>query len=206
MDLHPGLVFVILILVVPLQYYLSPSSSSDMKYYIQRLTDSIIEFTERLGFRLPFVQIRKTKGIPVFEDDAVVDERERSESASYGGSLHVRERSPKVRWRVGQVIKHKVHGYRGVIIGWDLKAKASEKFIEKVHRGNQEWINNPNYAVLIDARDRMGPQLGYIAQDNIELYKGRIIHSLLNDYMEKYDEEAQKYVPKPWLRAVYPDD
>ncbi|VDM57028.1 unnamed protein product [Angiostrongylus costaricensis] len=79
------------------------------------------------------------------------------------------------------------HGYRGVIIGWDLKAKASEKFIEK------EWTNNPNYAVLIDARDRMVPQLGYVAQANIELYKGRIIHTLLNNYMEKYDEEAQKW-------------
>uniref|UniRef100_A0A0K0DB89 YccV-like domain-containing protein n=1 Tax=Angiostrongylus cantonensis TaxID=6313 RepID=A0A0K0DB89_ANGCA len=79
------------------------------------------------------------------------------------------------------------HGYRGVIIGWDLKARASKKFIEK------EWTNNPNYAVLIDARDRMVPQLGYLAQANIELHKGRIIHSLLNNYMEKYDEETQKW-------------
>ncbi|KAJ1358369.1 hypothetical protein KIN20_016784 [Parelaphostrongylus tenuis] len=205
MDLHPGLVFVVLVVLVPLQYYLSPSSSSDMKYYIQRLTDSIIAFTEQFGFHLPFVSIRKNKGIPVFEDDAV-DESERSEAASYGSSLQVRERSPNVRWRIGQVIKHKALGYRGVIIGWDLKAKASAKFIEKVHKGNKEWTNNPNYAVLIDARDRMVPQMGYIAQDNIELHKGRIIHTLLSNYMEKYDEEAQKYVPKPWLRAVYPDD
>ncbi|KAE9418670.1 hypothetical protein Angca_001332, partial [Angiostrongylus cantonensis] len=192
MDLHPGLVFVILVLVVPLQYYLSPSSSSDMKYYIQRLTDSIIVFTEKLGFQLPFVRIRRNKGIPIFEDDAV-DESDRSESASYGSSLQVRERAPNVQWRIGQVIKHKAHGYRGVIIGWDLKARASKKFIEKVHKELQEWTNNPNYAVLIDARDRMVPQLGYLAQANIELHKGRIIHSLLNNYMEKYDEETQKW-------------
>ena len=32
-------------------------------------------------------------------------------------------RPPKVAYRVGQVIKHKKWGYRGVIVGWDEKAK-----------------------------------------------------------------------------------
>ncbi|PIO58662.1 hypothetical protein TELCIR_19898 [Teladorsagia circumcincta] len=53
------------------------------------------------------------------------------------GSLRVRERAPHVQWRVGQVIRHKVHGYRAVIIGWDLKAQASKDFIERVHKGNE---------------------------------------------------------------------
>ncbi|KAK5968762.1 Hemimethylated DNA binding domain protein, partial [Trichostrongylus colubriformis] len=96
--------------------------------------------------------------------------------------------------RVGQVIRHKVHGYRAVIIGWDLKAQASKDFIEKVHKGNEAWTNNPNYAVLIDIRDRLVPQLGYIVQENIELHQGRIMHNLLKNYMERFDEEKQKFV------------
>ena len=28
-------------------------------------------------------------------------------------------RPVNVRYRVGQVIQHKIHGYRGIIIGWD---------------------------------------------------------------------------------------
>ena len=32
-------------------------------------------------------------------------------------------RPAKVAYRVGQVIKHKKWGYRGVIVGWDEKAK-----------------------------------------------------------------------------------
>ena len=28
-----------------------------------------------------------------------------------------------VRYRIGQVIRHKKHGYRGVIVGWDKQAK-----------------------------------------------------------------------------------
>ncbi|PIO71394.1 hemimethylated DNA binding domain protein [Teladorsagia circumcincta] len=84
-----------------------------------------------------------------------------------------------------------VHGYRAVIIGWDLKAQASKDFIERVHKGNEAWTNNPNYAVLIDTRDRLIPQLGYIVQENIELHRGRIIHNLLKNYMERYDEAKQ---------------
>ncbi|RCN23961.1 hemimethylated DNA binding domain protein [Ancylostoma caninum] len=121
-------------------------------------------------------------------------------------SLEVRERAPHVRWRVGQVVKHKVHGYRGVIIGWDLTAKASKEFIEQIHKGNKEFADKPNYAILIDVRDRLIPQLGYVVQDNIELHGGRIIQNLLNTYMERYDENDQKYVPKPWLKRIYPDD
>jgi hemimethylated DNA binding protein len=53
---------------------------------------------------------------------------------------------------VGQVIRHKVNGYRGVIIGWDERAKAPEWWLEKVHRGHADWADLPNYTVLIDTR------------------------------------------------------
>ncbi len=36
-------------------------------------------------------------------------------------------RPPNVAFRVGQVIKHKKFGYRGVIVGWDKKTKVCEK-------------------------------------------------------------------------------
>lgn len=32
-------------------------------------------------------------------------------------------RPPQVMYRVGQVVKHKLWGYRGVIIAWDAEAK-----------------------------------------------------------------------------------
>ena len=38
----------------------------------------------------------------------------------------IKPRSPRastVAYRIGQVIRHKRWGYRGVIIGWDIKAK-----------------------------------------------------------------------------------
>lgn len=35
---------------------------------------------------------------------------------------------PTVKWRLGQVVRHKILGYRGVIIGWDIKAKVVYPF------------------------------------------------------------------------------
>lgn len=46
-------------------------------------------------------------------------------------------RPPYVQFRVGQVIRHKVHGYRAVIVGWDEKARAPEWWLEKVHKGRK---------------------------------------------------------------------
>lgn len=45
-------------------------------------------------------------------------------SGYFGSSIEPRSPRPSnVAYRVGQVIQHKRWGYRGVIIGWDTKAK-----------------------------------------------------------------------------------
>jgi hemimethylated DNA binding protein len=51
---------------------------------------------------------------------------------------------------VGQVIRHGIHNYRGVIVAWDERAKAPDWWIRKVH--GKEQIEEPNYTVLIDTR------------------------------------------------------
>ena len=43
--------------------------------------------------------------------------------------------------RVGQVVKHKRWGYRGVIIGWDEKARAPESWLREMHKHEPEWRN-----------------------------------------------------------------
>lgn len=49
-------------------------------------------------------------------------------------------RPPYIKFRVGDVIKHRIHGYRGVIIGWDEKAVAPQTWLEKTHKGHKVWI------------------------------------------------------------------
>ena len=38
-----------------------------------------------------------------------------------------------------------------------------------MHGGHAEWKEQPNYAVLVDTRDRPAPQLTYVPQENIEV-------------------------------------
>ena len=43
-------------------------------------------------------------------------------------------RSEYVRYRVGQVIRHKLYGYRAVIIGWDEIASAPDEWLDEHHQ------------------------------------------------------------------------
>ena len=109
----------------------------------------------------------------------------------FAASRAPRTRSSRVLYRVGQVIRHKRWGYRGVIVGWDEYAKAPEFWLRMNHpqdkpveRGSflsnfrgggniyltlQQWRQQPNYAILVDKRDRPDGQETYVPQENIEI-------------------------------------
>ena len=54
--------------------------------------------------------------------------REEKGGGHFASSAQPRNpRPPHVEFRVGQVIKHKLWGYHGVIIGWDETAKYALK-------------------------------------------------------------------------------
>ena len=63
-----------------------------------------------------------------------------------------------------QVVKHKKWGYHGVIMGWDNKARAPDEWLKEMHGENTHWRDQPNYAVLVDTRDRPAPQMTYVPQ------------------------------------------
>lgn len=61
---------------------------------------------------------------PLGECPAVEVWNYRSPQGTFGMSPKPRLDHPKeVKWRIGQVVRHHNFGYKGVIIGWDLKAK-----------------------------------------------------------------------------------
>lgn len=48
----------------------------------------------------------------------------RERAGYFTTSLDVRNERPlHLRYRIGQVVKHRTRGYKGVIVGWDLQAK-----------------------------------------------------------------------------------
>ena len=120
-------------------------------------------------------------------------------------SLPRSSRKPESSFRVGQVIKHKRWGYRGVIIGWDETALAPENWIKEMHGENKQWKKQPNYSVLVDTRDRQGAQVTYVPQENIEVIsKVKVLHPQIDEHFESYD--GSQYIPRPWLRKMYPRD
>lgn len=118
-------------------------------------------------------------------------------------------RSPRpsnVHFRVGQVIKHKIWGYRGVIIGWDEVAVAPVSWMNMNHPPDKpHWRTMPNYSILVDTRDRLPPQITYVPQENIEIAsKTQIFHPEVEHYFEKFD--GDRYLPRPSVRRIYPYD
>ena len=102
-------------------------------------------------------------------------------------------RSPRpnsVKLRVGQVVRHQIYGYHGVIIGWDEVARAPDRWLNEHHQGHpvmefrfsdsiysinwsifyffQEYRKQPNYSVLLDTRDRQAHKT-YIPQEHLEV-------------------------------------
>ncbi|XP_067007181.1 uncharacterized protein [Anabrus simplex] len=54
----------------------------------------------------------------------------RERAGHFATSQHVRsERPDHLQFRVGQVVRHRTLGYRAVIVGWDLEAKAPESWL-----------------------------------------------------------------------------
>lgn len=48
----------------------------------------------------------------------------RERAGYFTTSLDVRNERPfHLRYRIGQVVRHRTLGYKGVIVGWDLEAK-----------------------------------------------------------------------------------
>ena len=108
-----------------------------------------------------------------------------------------------------------------MIIGWDETARAPQQWLSEMHKNNPDWKTQPNYAVLVDTRDRPAPQITYVPQvvrtdqlgliirqvfqENVEVIKHtKILHPSVEDYFENFD--GSQYLPRPWLRSIYQRD
>lgn len=215
--------FAALFLCVPLQLLLTQymgSTESNRTYAISQLVSQWTEIRESwlrvepwrnwckrlLTLKMQDLMDPLGNMDPLGECPAVEVFKFRDKDGFFGQSPEPRDaRPPHVRFRVGQVVKHKRFGYRGVIIGWDETARAPASWLQEMHKGNPDWRLQPNFAILVDTRDRPAPQITYVPQDNLEVIKHtKILHPSTDDYFENFD--GSQYLPRPWLRTVYPRD
>jgi len=137
--------------------------------------------------------------------------RYRQERGFFTSSLSVRWKRPShVQFRVGQVVKHRSEGYTGVIVGWDVKARASESWLFREYGDLQALRNWPHYAILVDERDpittaTMAPEATYVVQQELELMPNtEVQHSMLENFFVAYD--GGQYIAQSWLKNLYPKD
>ncbi|XP_021246392.1 uncharacterized protein LOC110395819 isoform X1 [Numida meleagris] len=131
-----------------------------------------------------------------------------AENHSYfAASSHVHSPKPEsIQFSVGQVIVHKRFGYLGVIVGWDVKAKAPEEWLQhKYPPEKQDIIHTPHYRILINNASGFGKSTAYIPEEEITLTVGlEVHHPDVKVYFCGYD--GSKYILQPWLRDIYPHD
>jgi len=76
------------------------------------------------------------------------------------------------RLRLGQRVVHSVHGYRGVVVGWDAQCCESEEWVATSGAAAlPKGTKQPYYHVLVERRDweydAYQPPVAYVAQEQL---------------------------------------
>jgi hemimethylated DNA binding protein len=125
-------------------------------------------------------------------------------------------RNALIHFKVGQVVRHKKYGYRGVITGWDSKCMAPLNWQRKNRiQTLADAENQPFYNLLVDQRDDQIRSQTYCAQENLmdateaetdNDTKECLKNELIDDYFESYSFRHARYRPNDELRTLYPED
>jgi heat shock protein HspQ len=99
----------------------------------------------------------------------------------------------KAKFNIGELVHHKMFGYRGVVVDVDASYQGTDEWYEEVARSRPPK-DEPWYHVLVDEAD----QNTYVAERNLEhdLLKDSINHPLVNMIFNKFEDGA--YVMERW--------
>ncbi|NXL89828.1 FBX21 protein, partial [Alectura lathami] len=125
----------------------------------------------------------------------------------FAAATHVRSPKPEsVQFSVGQVVVHRRLSYSGVIVGWDVKAKAPEEWLQDKYPPAKQGVKDtPHYRILINTASGFGKSTTYVPEEEITIIMGlEVHHPDMKAYFSGYD--GSKYTMQPWLKKVYPHD
>lgn len=178
-------------------------------------------------------QFRSAKASSSFMDVALqslstANARVASLSAAAAAAAATEAKPSAVSFSVGQVVRHKLHGYRAVIIGWDERCRAGAQWIASTGTARlPHGTEQPFYKCLVDVRDRPDAQISYVAQDYVELLTASatehahiaagaasaaelspclVIHPAVTRFFSEFRVAEGFYVPTARLMESYPGD
>jgi heat shock protein HspQ len=102
--------------------------------------------------------------------------------------------SPIPHFAVGQLVRHKRYGYRGVVVAFTPKFSGSEKWYQK--NKTQPPKDQPWYHVLVDG----SVSATYAAQTGLEPddSKGMVHHPLVDFFFSSFEDGRYKRNNVPW--------
>ncbi|KAF1811189.1 YccV-like-domain-containing protein [Eremomyces bilateralis CBS 781.70] len=109
----------------------------------------------------------------------------------------------RVKYRVGQMMKHARYGYTGLVVGWDSKCEQSE-----------EWIRTMNVDALGGGRSQAfylvrasDGHTKYVAEESIKVYMGEPSDRTMRgagEFFQRFDQQTREFISN--IRDEYPDD
>ena len=100
---------------------------------------------------------------------------------------------------LGQIVKHKRYGYRGVIVDFDVQCMASEDW----YYGNptQPGLFQPWYHILVDETE----EITYVAESNLvaDEEPKEIVHPLVSYFFSEFIEGTYIRNENPWPETEY---
>ena len=101
---------------------------------------------------------------------------------------------PQPLFEVGQLVRHRRYGYRGVVVAVDLLCKAADAWYQT--NRTQTERNQPWYHVLVDSSHATT----YAAQTSLRADdSGKpIVHPLIDHYFENFEGVAYQRNDEPF--------
>jgi F-box protein 21 len=130
-----------------------------------------------------------------------------------------------VKYKVGQVFRHKRYGYQGVITGWDVECGMDQGWIlqnrvDRLDRGRHQSFYHVLYVLLsrtnlfianlrllllfFRVEDR---SVRYVAEENIEIEEPEEVNELMElagRHFKRWDKKSRTFISN--IRDEYPDD
>jgi len=122
-----------------------------------------------------------------------------------------RKRPKEVLYRVGQIVFHRQLEVRGVVMGWDVEAKAPLNWLKQVYGVTESDIFlEPHYTVICDVQQipDVENEVHYFAQSQIDddFSGGKVANPLLDQLFKGFDESTGRYILTKHLLKLYPKD
>ncbi|KAI9773438.1 MAG: hypothetical protein M1840_007654 [Geoglossum simile] len=108
-----------------------------------------------------------------------------------------------VKYKVGQVFRHRRYGYQGIITGWDVECGMDQGWIlenrvDRLDRGRHQSF----YHILVEDRS-----VRYVAEENIEIEQPEEVNELMElagRHFKRWDKKSRTFISN--IRDEYPDD